>query len=221
MGYRIRELREAMKMTQEELADKSGVSRGTISALENGSMRNTTSKTLLKLAQALNTSVDRIFFTETVYPTTHTRKGDDCMNLGRRLKKLRGGRSGDEVASELGISASSLRMYETNQRTPRDSVKMKMANYFGLTVQDLFYEEQEVSGMGALLTRKEAAARLGITVMTLDAERNSGHLAYIQRKPGGKVWITEEALAEYLARATHPARPDVKAARALRQVRRA
>lgn len=61
MGYRIRELREAMKMTQEELADKSGVSRGTISALENGSMRNTTSKTLLKLAQALNTSVDRIF----------------------------------------------------------------------------------------------------------------------------------------------------------------
>lgn len=66
MGHRIRELREAMKMTQEELADKSGVSRGTISALENGSMRNTTSKTLLKLAQALNTSVDRIFFTETV-----------------------------------------------------------------------------------------------------------------------------------------------------------
>lgn len=66
MGYRIRELREAMKMTQEELADKSGVSRGTISALENGSMRNTTSKTLLKLAQALNTSVDRIFFTEIV-----------------------------------------------------------------------------------------------------------------------------------------------------------
>lgn len=66
MRYRIRELREAMKMTQEELADKSGVSRGTISALENGSMRNTTSKTLLKLAQALNTSVDRIFFTETI-----------------------------------------------------------------------------------------------------------------------------------------------------------
>ncbi len=66
MGYRIRELREEMKMTQEELADKSGVSRGTISALENGSMRNTTSKTLLKLAQALNTSVECIFFTDTV-----------------------------------------------------------------------------------------------------------------------------------------------------------
>ena len=36
MGYKIKEIREAKKMTQEELAEKSGVSRGTISALENG-----------------------------------------------------------------------------------------------------------------------------------------------------------------------------------------
>lgn len=63
MGYRIKEVRESKNMTQEELADKSGVSRGTISALENGSMRNTTSKTLLKLAQALDTRVECIFFT--------------------------------------------------------------------------------------------------------------------------------------------------------------
>lgn len=66
MGYKIKELREAMKMTQEELAEKSGVSRGTISALENGIDRTTTSKTLLKLAQALDTTVDRIFFTKGV-----------------------------------------------------------------------------------------------------------------------------------------------------------
>lgn len=66
MGYKIKELREAMKMTQEELAEKSGVSRRTISALENGIDRTTTSKTLVKLAQALDTTVDRIFFTKGV-----------------------------------------------------------------------------------------------------------------------------------------------------------
>lgn len=66
MGYKIKEIREAKKMTQEELSEKSGVSRGTISALENGLVRNTTSKTLLKLAQALDTTVDRIFFAESV-----------------------------------------------------------------------------------------------------------------------------------------------------------
>lgn len=61
-----------------------------------------------------------------------------------------------------------------------------------------------------LLTRKEAAQRLGISLVTLDAERTGGHLTYIQRKPGGKVYITEDAIAEYLARATHQARPDLK-----------
>ena len=59
-----------------------------------------------------------------------------------------------------------------------------------------------------LLTRKEAAAHLGISVDLLDQERRTGRLAYIQRKPGSKVWITEEAIAEYLARITHPARPE-------------
>ena len=66
MGYKIREVREEMKMSQEELAEKSGVSRGTISALENGSVRTTTTKTLLKLAKALGVTVDRIFFAEGV-----------------------------------------------------------------------------------------------------------------------------------------------------------
>lgn len=64
-----------------------------------------------------------------------------------------------------------------------------------------------------LMTRKEAAAHLGMSLPTLDAERTAGRLAYIQRKPGSKVWITDEAIAEYLVRATHQARPAVKAYR--------
>ena len=62
--------------------------------------------------------------------------------------------------------------------------------------------------MGGLLTRQEAAERLGMTTNTLDAERISGRLAYIQRRPGCKVWITEAAIEEYLGRMTHRARPE-------------
>ena len=61
MGYRIKEFRESLKMTQEELAKKSGVSRGTISAMENGVSKETTTKTLVKIARALGTSIDNIF----------------------------------------------------------------------------------------------------------------------------------------------------------------
>ena len=66
MGYKVREAREAVNMTQEELAEKSGVSRGTICAIEKGTTRGTTTKTLLKLARALGTTVDQIFFADSV-----------------------------------------------------------------------------------------------------------------------------------------------------------
>jgi len=61
MGYKIKDIRESLGLTQEELAEKSGVSRGTISALENGTARATTTKTLLKIASALDTTVDQFF----------------------------------------------------------------------------------------------------------------------------------------------------------------
>lgn len=66
MGYRLKEIREEKGVTQEELAEKSGVSRGTISAIENGTSRATTTKTLVALARALETTVESIFFTDGV-----------------------------------------------------------------------------------------------------------------------------------------------------------
>ena len=62
MGYKIREMREAKNMTQVELAAKSGVSRTTISNLENGIESVTTTRTLNKLATALGVNVEELFY---------------------------------------------------------------------------------------------------------------------------------------------------------------
>ena len=62
MGYKVKEVREERRMTQEELAEKSGVSRPTIVAIENGNAKDVKISTLLKLASALNTTVSEIFF---------------------------------------------------------------------------------------------------------------------------------------------------------------
>jgi len=57
LGQQLIALREAKSLTQDELADKSGVSRPQISRLENDEIDNPRRATLLKLAEALGTDV--------------------------------------------------------------------------------------------------------------------------------------------------------------------
>ncbi len=64
MGYKIRERREALRLSQEELSKKSGISRQTISAIETDTDRNVSTKTLKSLADALETTVAALFFDE-------------------------------------------------------------------------------------------------------------------------------------------------------------
>ena len=61
MGYKIKERREELRMSQEELSEKSGVNRTTISAIETGKAEQVMTGTLVALARALETTVDKIF----------------------------------------------------------------------------------------------------------------------------------------------------------------
>lgn len=61
MQYRIREFREKEKLSQEQLSEKAGVSRTIISGLETGTITVTSTKTLEKIANALNRTVSEIF----------------------------------------------------------------------------------------------------------------------------------------------------------------
>ena len=59
--------------------------------------------------------------------------------IAGRLVKARGTRSRKEVAEDLGISIRSVIAYEQGKRVPRDNMKKILAEYFGKTVQELFY----------------------------------------------------------------------------------
>lgn len=66
MNNKIKEFRQAQGLSQEELSIKSGVSRPTISMIETNTLDNIESKTMLKLAKALNCDIGDIFFKESV-----------------------------------------------------------------------------------------------------------------------------------------------------------
>ncbi len=62
MRFQLREAREKTGMTQKELAKRSGVSRATISMLENGRVTCVKTATLTKLADTLGKRVSELFF---------------------------------------------------------------------------------------------------------------------------------------------------------------
>ena len=64
MSLRIKEKRESIGMSQTELAKRAGVSRGLIWLLESDPNATTTTKTLVKIATALGTTVGDIFFAQ-------------------------------------------------------------------------------------------------------------------------------------------------------------
>ena len=71
------------------------------------------------------------------------KKGTKYMStIGDKLKSLRSerGLTQDQVAQDLGISRSAINAYELDQRTPRDEVKVRLANYYEKPIQDIFFE---------------------------------------------------------------------------------
>lgn len=62
------------------------------------------------------------------------------MTIAEKLVAARGEKSREEIAKAVGISASAVSMYETGARIPRDEIKVRLADYFGVSVQALFFD---------------------------------------------------------------------------------
>ncbi|WP_413773741.1 helix-turn-helix transcriptional regulator [Paenibacillus woosongensis] len=80
--------------------------------------------------------------------------------IAKRLIELRGAAGREETAKAIRISVSALQMYENAQRIPKDEIKVRIANHYKKTVQEIFFdpEPHETCGDGrqsATSDRKE------------------------------------------------------------------
>lgn len=69
--------------------------------------------------------------------------GGEKMNkdiISKRLLALRGNIPREKVCADLHISFSAMQSYENGTRIPKDEVKIKIANYYGKSVQSIFFE---------------------------------------------------------------------------------
>lgn len=66
----------------------------------------------------------------------------DATAIGKKLIVLRGDKTQKEVSEACLISISALAMYETGRRIPRDEVKIRLAEYYEVGIQDLFFDNE-------------------------------------------------------------------------------
>lgn len=63
----------------------------------------------------------------------------DSKKIGEKLKELRGTRTQADVAKAVDVTQSAYCQYETGDRIPTDEVKIRLAEFYNQTVQNLFY----------------------------------------------------------------------------------
>lgn len=63
----------------------------------------------------------------------------DSNTIAKKLIDLRGNKSQETVSKAVGISISALSMYENGLRVPRDEIKIRLAQYYNVSVQSLFF----------------------------------------------------------------------------------
>lgn len=63
----------------------------------------------------------------------------DTIEIGKRLRALRGDRTLQKVSDDTGLGVSALTMYELGNRMPRDEAKITLAKYYETTIDSLFF----------------------------------------------------------------------------------
>ena len=59
--------------------------------------------------------------------------------IGARLKELRGDKTLKQVGDDLNVTSMAVSNWENGERTPNDDMKVKIANYYGVSVGSLFF----------------------------------------------------------------------------------
>lgn len=62
--------------------------------------------------------------------------------VGEKIREMRGSRNltQEELGNALGCTKMAISTYESGKRMPNDNMKIKIANYFGVSISSIFYK---------------------------------------------------------------------------------
>ena len=80
------------------------------------------------------------------------------LEIGKRLRRLRGSRTINEVARSLDVSVLTLSAWEHGERIPSDAMKLKISLYYKRPVTSLFFRSS-ASDPGKAVDNGKACSR--------------------------------------------------------------
>lgn len=66
--------------------------------------------------------------------------GKFLLTIGQKLIKLRDDKKIEDVANAIGVSKQAIWNYENDKRIPRDDIKKKIADYYKISVENIFFD---------------------------------------------------------------------------------
>ncbi|WP_305153919.1 helix-turn-helix domain-containing protein [uncultured Clostridium sp.] len=125
--------------TKYRLAKEANLGQSTVHEILSGKKKTPSAVTLQKLAKALGVSVNAFFDDEYSECNTNETNKITINMISTRLKSLRENAdlSQKELAKSLGVSPSTIGMYESKKRTPDSEMLARICDFFNITVDYL------------------------------------------------------------------------------------
>ena len=186
LGEKIAEQRKKLGLSQEELAEKLNISQKSISKYERGN-RRPSYEVLTSMASLFCVSADYLLELE---------NGGETV-FGEKIveQRKRKGITQQELADALNISRSTLAGYEAENKKPSYKVLVRIAEYFGVTV-DYMLRSTDTQDFGICdcgNTIKELRTEAGMTQEELGKLLNVQNAA-VSKYESGKIPLTGETL---------------------------
>lgn len=66
-------------------------------------------------------------------------------NIGAKISGLRilSGETMEALARSINVTQSAITMYESGRRIPRDEIKIRIADHFGVPVESIFFPQEQ------------------------------------------------------------------------------
>lgn len=138
IGQKIKELRNQLNMSVDDLAAKLGKNRATIYRYERGDIENLPLDVLEPLANALETTPGYLMGWEET-PKKKELSTIDDVTMGDVFKALRLGSnlSIEEFSHEIGLSAEDINDYEAGKTPIPVNIINLVADFFGISISEI------------------------------------------------------------------------------------